>query len=328
MNTFTTTLNSLAAKLGIGAGLLKFLLFLLVFPFGVVLLGVLFALRKMASAVRKVGGWLFTEPALTLLVLGTIVWLGVVGWRVYERFQEHHLSIAAGGRTTESYRLARALQSVTTLHAPRFRLVILEIEGAASDEGTLEKGVVQLASAPAELPTGPSARSVALWAGTKPQLLLARYDVDEGAVYALLQVLTQFSAELAPVKANDKASGAAPAAAATWQQPTAKSAVPLHPGAAAFYDRERTPFLYRYAKLLALVLTGLVLLALWGGRWRYRSLRRSGQPLPRRFSPATDREPWTFAKILQESVATASRSEPRATVARKSRFRPTTWKAQ
>ncbi|MFN7929527.1 MAG: hypothetical protein U0Y68_16590 [Blastocatellia bacterium] len=79
METLTTTLNSLAAKLGIGAGLLKLLLFLLLFPFGAVLLGVLFVVRKTESAGRNVRRWLFTDLALTLLVLATMVWLGVGG---------------------------------------------------------------------------------------------------------------------------------------------------------------------------------------------------------------------------------------------------------
>ncbi|MFN7929526.1 MAG: hypothetical protein U0Y68_16585 [Blastocatellia bacterium] len=262
-----------------------------------------------------------------------MVW---VGWRVYERWEEHHLSVAAGGRATESYRLARLLQSVTTLHAPRFRLAILEIEGAASDEGVLEKGVVQLTIVPADQLTGPSARGVALLPGEQPQLLLARYDVDEGAVYALLQVLTQFSAELAPAKASDKVpakagdktSGKAAAPAATLQQPPAASAASLHPGAVAFYGRAQASFLARYAKLLLLVLTGLVLLALWvwWGRRRAQQESRAQSKTPPHFAPSAGRAPWTFARILQESVAAAPRSAPITDETKKSWLRPTTWK--
>jgi hypothetical protein len=54
MDTFTATLHSLSAKLGLSSGLLKLLLFLLVFPFGAVLLGLLFVVGKVASAGQKV----------------------------------------------------------------------------------------------------------------------------------------------------------------------------------------------------------------------------------------------------------------------------------
>jgi hypothetical protein len=249
---------------------------------------------------------------LLLLITASIVWAGLIGWRVYERLRGHHLSLAAGARTAESYRLAKSLQSVTTLHALRLRLTILEIEAASRDDGVLEQGVVQLAIAPGDLPTGPSARSVALLAGATPQLLLTRYDVDEEAVDALMQALTQFSQESTPAKASGNA--ATPAPAAKFQQPPAPSAAPLHPGAAAFYDREQTPFLRRYAKLMMFVLTGLILLVLWGWLLRRRTQRKrppqtSQKPQTISFSS----EPWTFAKILRESVeAAAPPSPPRA----------------
>ena len=75
MNTLTDTFNSLALKLGqafglsgtgklagigVGSGLFKILLLVLVLPIGIALLGVLPVARKIASVGRNVRGWIVT----------------------------------------------------------------------------------------------------------------------------------------------------------------------------------------------------------------------------------------------------------------------------
>ncbi|HMV50450.1 MAG TPA: hypothetical protein PKD31_22100, partial [Blastocatellia bacterium] len=75
--------------------------------------------------------------------------------------------------------------------------------------------------------------------------------------------------------------------------------VPLHRGAAAFYDRDKTLFVFRYARLSALIAAAIALIGLW--IWRAKR-RPKLKPVPQtvNFSPPTEREPWTFAKILRE----------------------------
>lgn len=306
MNTFAKTVTGLTQKLGLAgkgvlaglaanSALVKLLLALLLLPIGSILLVMFFGGRQIVMLLRTVFGWIAAKPLLALLVLASAAWLGVGLWRVYDHWHEQRLSLAVGARTADSHRLGQALQAITAAHYPRLKMVLLEIEDATGNAGVMEKGVVQLAIVPATLSAGASVRSVATLPGSSPQVLVARYDVDEQVTYALAQILTQFSAELAPPKTSGKA--AAPTA--NPQKPPATSAAPLHPGAAAFYDREQTPLLRRYAKLVMFMLTGLVLLTLWGWLLRRRAQR---QPLPKPQPIGFSSEPWTFAKILRESV--------------------------
>jgi len=305
----TAGAGTMAGIIGIGSKLFKFLV--LVLPIGAVLFGVLLiagmigaVAERIVSIGRNVWRWIVTESVLSLLVLASVLLLGFTGWTAYDHLQERRIFVAAGSRTAESYTLAEAMKTVTERHYPRIRLVLLEIEAAPGDAGMLEKDIVQLATVPGDLPAGPSARSVALLAGSPQRVLLARKDVDEQVVYALTQVLTQFSGELAAaIPAGRVEPQNVASLLATIRKPVAngQSNAPLHPGAAAFYDRDKTLFIFRYARLSALVAAGLVLLGIW--IWH---LRRRTQPKqiiqPVIFSPPAEREPWTFSKILLESA--------------------------
>ena len=154
--------------------------------------------RRITSVGRSVWRRIVSETGvLTLLVLASAVWLGFAVWTAYDNLQEHHIAIAAGSGTSESYALAQALKTVTTRYYPRIRITIPEIEATTE---RLEKGLVQLAAVPSDTPVGPSARSVA--ALTPQSLLLARSDVDNRVVYALTQTLLQRGPELADALTN------------------------------------------------------------------------------------------------------------------------------
>jgi hypothetical protein len=232
---------------------------------------------------------------------------------VYDHLKERRISVAAGTRKTESYVLAQALKTVTERHYPRIKITILEIEGATEP---LERGLVQLATVKSDAPASPSARSVA--ALSAKSLLLARSDADEKVVYALTQVLMQRGQELAA--AIPAANAALRPLAAKVQKPgvESKSDVPLHPGAAAFYDRDKIPFVLRYAVIIALTFAGLVLSGLWVWELRRRSRRKQQAEKERQdriFAGLAARAPWGFSKLLLESAGEASAPLPVSAVA-------------
>lgn len=316
MNTLTEIFNGLALKLGqafgisiTGPQLLGLLLLALALPIAASLLVVSLVTGATVSVGRNARRWIVKETVPTLFVLAGATWLGFAGWVAYDHLREHHITIAAGSRTAESYALAQALKTVTARDFPRIRITILEIEGAAGNAGLLEKGVVQLAIAPGDLPAGPSARSVAVLPLSTPLALLARDDVDEGVVYSLTQALMQRGQELAASLTAGKAVSQSPAANLPKPEAPAKSNAPVHPGAAEFYDRDKIPFIRRHARLIALVSAGLVLPGLWAWRLSRRSRRKRElyrESDERRLASLAEREPWTFARILLESIGEAS----------------------
>jgi Cu2+-exporting ATPase len=269
------------------------------------LLGVWPVVGRIASVGRSLWRWIVTKPVLTLLVPASAVWLGFAVWIAYNNLQERQVAIAAGSRTSESHALAQALQIVTAGHYPRIRVTVLEIEGAT---GPLEKGLVQLAAVPFDTPAGPSARSVA--ALTPQSLLLARSDVDKRVIYVLTQTLLERGPELADAVKNT----AFRPLAAKVQKPdvTRKSAAPLHPGAAAFYERDKTRLVSRYPVLSALALAGLAIGGGWGlefglrlRRKRRRNRQAERERQERRFAELA-RAPWSFSRILQERAREAA----------------------
>ena len=283
---------------GAGSGLHKLPLLLLGLPIGAAL-GIWLIKDSIASVGRSLWRWIVTKLVLALLVAASAVWLGFAVWLAYDNLREHQVSIAAGSRTAESYALAQALKTVTERHYPHMMVTILEIEGVT---GLLEKGLVQLAVAPSNAPTGPSARSVA--ALTPQSLLLAHGDLDKKVVYALTQTLLERGPELADAIKDT----AFRSLAAKVQKPDVKreSAAPLHAGATAFYERDKTRFIYRYPVLSALALAGLVISGGWGwefGRRLRRKQRRKRQVererQERRLAESA-RAPWSFSRLLQE----------------------------
>lgn len=312
MNAFTEAINALALKLGEAIGLSaeiaalslksKLLLLFLVItvPFGIALLLVWLVVRNLASVGRKAqkgGIWAVAEISLTLPVFLGLLLIGVAAWMAHDHLRETRLSIAAGLRTEESYKLAQTLKLVTERQNPRIKMTLLEINAGTNDAGFLENGIIQLCLVPGDIPPMPNARSVATLTGSAPHLLLARDDVDERVVYALTQTLTQFSNEFTPAAPTEK--DAPKVKNVTIQKPDAAAGMVLHRGAAAFYDRDKTWFIFRYARLSALVTAAIVLIGLWIWRARRRTpLKPEVQTVS--FSPPTEREPWTFAKILRE----------------------------
>ncbi|MGH9842236.1 MAG: TAXI family TRAP transporter solute-binding subunit [Blastocatellia bacterium] len=318
MDALTAALDSLALKLGIGAGSksLVSILLVLALPIGIVALGVALFVRKKrkkkpAAPVRRdVREVKPAKTALILLILFSALFgallLSLAGLFAYDRLKERPISIAAGTRKTESYVLAQALKTVTERHYPHIKITILEIEDVTEP---LEKGLIQLATAKSDAPAGPSARSVA--ALSAKSVLLARGDADEKVVYALTQVLMQRGQELAD--AIPVANAALRPLMAKVQKPNSET--PLHPGAVAFYDGDKTPFVLRYAVIIALTFAGLVMSGLWAWelrRWSLRKRQAEKDRQERRFAGLTPSSgpaeggPWTFSRLLQESAGEAS----------------------
>lgn len=328
MNTLTNTFNSLALKLGqsfgnssatklagtvVSSTLFKVLLVIML-PLGLAMFVVSFVTRRLMAVGRIVHSALLrvvAEAVLTVLALVSLLFLGYAGWKTYDQFQERHILIAAGSQKTDSYKLAQALKTLTARHSPRIKISILELEAAPGDTGILEKGVVQLALVPANLPVGSSARSVAALTTSPQRMLLVRKDVDEQVVYTLTEALAQLSLDTSNAAQAGKTETQAPAIKAQKPDVKAISDVPLHKGSVAFYERDKTWFVVRHATLIAFVFVGLALAGLW--IWQLRLRGRRNQTIeqvvePIQFAPSTEREPWTFSKILLESVAESQAS--------------------
>jgi hypothetical protein len=320
MNTLTDTFNGLASKLGqafglsdtgklaglaINSKLLLLLALAIALPFGMLMCGVWLVTKRINNGWLKVRvgvSWFVRETVLALLLLVCVILLGVTGWMAYDNFwKEHRVLIAAGSRPSENYAMAQALKTITARHFPRTRISVLEIEAAADDTGILEKDIVQLAVVSDDSSAGQSVRSIAVLSGSVPSVLLARNDVDEKVAYALAQVTTQFSQEfmaaLPPPKTEPQ-----PLATNT-SKPAVKSnsSVPLHSGAAAFYDRNKTRFVVRHVKLIVLVLAWIAFVGL-SAQYLKRRKPPQKEPVAIPYSPPIEREPWTFSKILLEAT--------------------------
>jgi hypothetical protein len=323
MKTLAKTVNGLALKQGTaggqvsagklaagGAGLkpLGIVLVGLGLLLGLVLLAFVLVARKKRrqQVVLPAPGSRMARTAVLLLLLLTVLWPGLVGWVVYDYLQTHRLSIAADYSKKESYALAQALKTVTELHYPRIKLSLLEVEGAPD---LLEKGLVQLAIVQTDTIVGPPARSVAAIA--TQNLLLARSEVDKRVVYALTQVLIERGPELADAFPSTQAALRPLANQAQPPLVGVKSTPPLHSGAAAYYEQDKTSWLLKYATLNALAFLGLVLLVGWLWVWLRRT-RRQQQAVKKsqelRFAGLAKPAPWSFARLLRADAPQAVRS--------------------
>lgn len=92
---------------------------------------------------------------LTLALAGGAVWLAVDNSRTY------FVRIAAGDSRGESFVIATALKTVAERHHPRLRITVQETGGTTENLQLLERGQVDMATAQADVPSGPSARQVA-----------------------------------------------------------------------------------------------------------------------------------------------------------------------
>jgi len=89
---------------------------------------------------------------------------------------QHHrnwkLTIAAGGRSGESFVLAQALKTVAERHHPELAIVVRETGGTAENLALLESGQADVATAQADVPAGKSARLIASLYADAFQLLV------------------------------------------------------------------------------------------------------------------------------------------------------------
>jgi uncharacterized protein len=106
---------------------------------------------------------------LLLLSLGAI---GGVGWMFWQRQKTHYLVLAAGGKTGESYILAQAIKQVVEAQLPHIKIDVQESKGTAENIERIEKGTANLATAQADLPAGPKARTVAVLYADSFQLIV------------------------------------------------------------------------------------------------------------------------------------------------------------
>jgi TRAP transporter TAXI family solute receptor len=74
----------------------------------------------------------------------------------------YRLKLAAGDKNGESYILSQAIEKVVEAHHPKIQIELVETGGTATNLKQLEAGEVQLATAQADVPAGPKARTVAV----------------------------------------------------------------------------------------------------------------------------------------------------------------------
>ena len=93
--------------------------------------------------------------------------------------------------------------------------------------------------------------------------LLAREDLDFTVVYAITQVLMDYRQEIVDAIPPDQ--GEIRPLVAQFQEPETGTGLgaPLHPGALAYYDRDRPSFIQENADLLGFLLTLLLVIGSW-----------------------------------------------------------------
>jgi len=101
---------------------------------------------------------------IVLLSLGglTLGLIAAVTWHLVHRNQVNHLTLVAGNRDGESYILSQAIEKVVEANNPKIKIDLQETGGTTENIKLLEEGKAQLATAQADVPTGSSARVVAV----------------------------------------------------------------------------------------------------------------------------------------------------------------------
>ena len=110
-------------------------------------------------------------PALAIL---SLLLLGGAGLLIYQYHRTWQITIAAGGKTGESYILAQALKTVVEHRRPEVTIIVKETGGTAENLKLLETGQADLATAQSDVPAGPSARLVAILYSDAFQLLVRK----------------------------------------------------------------------------------------------------------------------------------------------------------
>jgi TRAP transporter TAXI family solute receptor len=109
--------------------------------------------------------------AATIAAVGISAWIGLAGWR------KTTLRIAAGNRHGESHVIMSALAEVLSDLHPQLHVEIVETGGTTESIQQLERGEVDLAAAQVDVPTGPTARMLAVLYHDACQLVV-REDAD------------------------------------------------------------------------------------------------------------------------------------------------------
>jgi uncharacterized protein len=123
----------------------------------------------MAHPVRKSGFWQNYQNldsitkgvtiGLATLSLGGLVWFAIDLWG---RHRTHHLVLAAGNPTGESYILAKAIEKVVEAQMPQVAIDVQESKGSSENLDRLAQGKADLVTAQADVPAGNKARTVAI----------------------------------------------------------------------------------------------------------------------------------------------------------------------
>ncbi len=108
---------------------------------------------------------------VALVVLATV---GGAGWLTYQERQTEALIVAAGARSSEGFRLAEAIATVTNRHYPRVRLEVIETAGSLDNARLLDQGHADLALFQADASSSKRARLVAVLYPDAYQLMVHR----------------------------------------------------------------------------------------------------------------------------------------------------------
>lgn len=99
---------------------------------------------------------------LVSLSLATIALIAVVAYFQFDRTEVRDIVIAAGPQNADSFVLLTALKQVVERHNPTLKITVHETSGTSDSLQRLERGEAQFAAAQADIPSGNSARAVAV----------------------------------------------------------------------------------------------------------------------------------------------------------------------
>lgn len=100
-------------------------------------------------------------PSKILLTLCLIAILVSANWVAINSRRVTHLNLACGDREGESYILGQAIAQVVRLNNPKFDISVVQTSGSDENFEQIEQGIADLAIVQADMPGGPSARTVA-----------------------------------------------------------------------------------------------------------------------------------------------------------------------
>jgi TRAP transporter TAXI family solute receptor len=103
-----------------------------------------------------------TLPSKVFLVLCLVVVLVSANWFAISVRRIEHLTLATGDLEGESYILGQAIAQVAHLNNPRLDISVISTSGSDENLKQIEQGTIDLAIVQADMPGGPSARTVAV----------------------------------------------------------------------------------------------------------------------------------------------------------------------